>query len=130
MPQQSGGSILQNLNQIREKMVNEGLNAEKIVILEMISKELKNKDPAKPVNLRQVERSKLRKVVSEVNDVLAYINTKTSVRSIRRRVSQRLVSEVNDVLAYINTIADTNKLLNAAAIVVEKRLGIKRRTTQ
>ena len=85
-------------------MVNEGLNAEKIVILEMISKELKNKDPAKPVNLRQVERSKLRKVVSEVNDVLAYINTKT--------------------------IADTNKLLNAAAIVVEKRLGIKRRTTQ
>ena len=46
MPQQSGESILQNLKQIREKMVNEGLNAKKIVILEMILEKLKNKDPA------------------------------------------------------------------------------------
>ena len=46
MPQQSGESILQNLKQIREKMVNEGLNAEKIVMLEIILEKLENKDPA------------------------------------------------------------------------------------
>ena len=56
------------------------------------------------MNMRQVKRSKLKKVVSEVNDALGYINTET--------------------------ITDTNKLLNAAVKVVEKRLGIKRRTTQ
>ena len=41
LPQQSGESILEHFNQIREKMVNEGSNAEKIVILEMIFEEMK-----------------------------------------------------------------------------------------
>ena len=58
-------------------MANEGLNAEKLYIREMIFEKLKNKDPAKPTNLRQVKRSKLRKVVSEVNDLFAYINRET-----------------------------------------------------
>ena len=43
------------------------------------------------MNLGQMERSKLRKVVSEISDVLAYINTET--------------------------ITNTSELLNAAAII-------------
>ena len=48
-------------------MRSEGLSEDKIFILQMIVDELAKEDLQKPFNLRNVERSRLKKVVREVS---------------------------------------------------------------
>ena len=83
-------------------MRNAGSSDEMVIILEMIFEEMEKGDPLKPMNLRNVERSRLKTAMSEVNEVIAFINTET--------------------------ITDTNKLLNAAAVVIGRRLGFRGQT--
>lgn len=52
---------------IAEKMRDEGLSEDKISILEMILDELAKEDLSKPFNLRNVERSMLKRMAREVS---------------------------------------------------------------
>ena len=67
--------------------------------MKMLFDELRKSDPQKPPNLRNTERSKLKKAVTEVNSVISLIETQT--------------------------ITETNRLLLAGAKVVAARLGFK-----
>ena len=60
---------------------SEGLSEDKISILQMILDELAKEYLQKPFNLRNVERSRLKKVVREVNEV--FPSRKSSTRKRR-----------------------------------------------
>ena len=87
---------------ISERMRKEGLSEEKVTILQMILEEMEKGDPKRPMNLLNVERSRVRRAVAEANEVIGFIEAKT--------------------------ITETNRLLNAAAVVVGRCLGITRAT--
>ena len=57
-------------------MRDAGSSDDEITILRMIREEMEKGDPQKPMNLRYVERSRLKRVVSEVNKVIAFIRTR------------------------------------------------------
>ena len=84
---------------ILEKMHAEGCSEDRVAILKMLFDELRKSDLQKPPNLRNTERSKLKKAVAEVNSVISLIETQT--------------------------ITETNRLLLAGANVVAARLGFK-----
>ena len=84
---------------ILEKMRAEGCSEDRVAILKMLFDELRKSDPQKPPNLRNTERSKLKKAVAEVNSVISLIETQT--------------------------ITETNRLLLAGANVVAARLDFK-----
>ena len=89
---------------LMEKMRNEGWREEKLNILHMLQDELAKKGMEKPMNLRNVERSLLKRVVGDVNEVIGIFDTQ-----------------------YIN---ETNRLLVEAANVVAKRLGVRKPTAK
>ena len=76
---------------------------EQVVILQLLVDELAKEGLPKPPCLRNVERSKLKKAVLEVNEVIQYIDT--------------------------SSVTETNKLLMAGANVVYTRLGMKQRSS-
>ena len=82
---------------ILEKMRAEGCSEDRVAILKMLFDELRKSDPQKPPNLRNTERSKLKKTV--VSSVISLIETQT--------------------------ITETNRLLLAGANVVAARLDFK-----
>ena len=84
---------------ILEKMRAEGCSEDRVAILKMLFDQLRKRDPQKPPNLRNTERSKLKKAVAEVNSVISLIETQT--------------------------ITETNRLLLAGANVVAAHLGFK-----
>ena len=84
---------------ILEKMRAKGCSEDRVAILKMLFDELRKSDPQKPPNLRNTERSKLKKVVAEANSVISLIETQT--------------------------ITETNRPLLAGANVVAARLGFK-----
>ena len=51
---------------ILEKMRAEGCSEDRVAILKMLFDELRNSDPQKPLNLRNTERSKLKKAVASL----------------------------------------------------------------
>ena len=84
---------------ILEKMRAEGCSEDRVAILKMLFDELRKSDPQKPPNLRNTERSNLKKTVAEVNSIISLIETQT--------------------------ITETNRLLLAGVNVVAARLGFK-----
>ena len=55
-----------------------------------------------------------------------------SLKHVERKELREAAQEVNNVLAHIQTadITETNRVVQAAAIVVTRRLDIKKRTTE
>ena len=88
---------------IAEKLRSNACSEEQVVILQLLVDELAKEDLPKPPCLRNVERSKFKKAVLEVNDVIQYIDT--------------------------SSVTETNKLLMAGANVVYTRLGMKQRSS-
>ena len=88
---------------IAEKMRGNACSEKQVVILQLLVDELAKEDLPKPPCLRNVERSKLKKAVLEVNEVIQYIDTSSAT--------------------------ETNKLLMAGANVVYTRLGMKQRSS-
>ena len=56
----------------------------------------------------------------------------TSLRHVERKKLRKAAQESNEILAHIRTadITGTNRLVRAAAIVVTRRLGIKKISTE
>ena len=91
--------VYYNSDTIYDTMRQDGCCEENISIVQMILSEMENQEQQKPPNLRNIERSRLRKVAEELNGVICYINT--------------------------TSITETNRLLVAAANVAAKRVGFK-----
>ena len=62
---------------ILEKMRAEGCSEDRVAILKMLFDELRKSDPQKSPNLRNTERSRLKKTVAEVNSVISLISRDT-----------------------------------------------------
>lgn len=84
-----------------KRMKEDGMSEDDIRIWKMMRDELLNPDDQEPINLRFYDRKRLKKVTTQVNQVVPYINT--------------------------NSLFECNQVLKAASRVVTKLLGIKKR---